>query len=210
MNNQAPTLDPAVLKRWIGNCEIKSDTIEARPANFLRATLNHTGNTLVPGDPLPAGYHWLYFLEAPTMDELGNDGHTALGGFLPPVALPRRMWAGARLKFHREMKIGESLEKKSVVEKIVPKTGRSGDLCFVTVRHEYSCNGDPRLEEEHDIVYRGEKIPTGIQGWKKSTISSIGGKKSRETELQHHLHLLRLIFSVLSTPRPHCFFVILH
>ena len=159
MADQEPTLETEVLERWIGNSESKTDTIDPRPANFLRATLNYDGTPLAAGDPLPLGYHWLYFLEAPALDALGQDGHAALGDFLPPVALSRRMWAGSRIKYHAPVRIGEHLVKDSVVSSIVRKSGRSGELCFVTVTHRISCDGEPRLEEEHDIVYRGEAPP---------------------------------------------------
>lgn len=156
MTGQQPTLETEILERWIGNAQSTTDTIDARPARFLGATIGHGDKAFEEGSPLPPAYHWLYFLEAPAMDTLGRDGHAALGDFLPPVALPRRMWAGTRIRFHRDIRIGESLEKRSVVQSVARKSGRSGELCFVTVKHELLGNDDIRLEEEHDIVYREE------------------------------------------------------
>ncbi|WP_424945959.1 FAS1-like dehydratase domain-containing protein [Candidatus Spongiihabitans sp.] len=163
------TLDEEILSRWIGRREQRTDRIAAKPANFLRATLHQytsAPDTDAPGVEraarnyreggfLPPGWHWLYFLEAPPMDQLGRDGHAALGGFLPPVALPKRMWAGARLQFHAPIVIGEELTKTSVIKSVALKSGRSGELCFVTVNHQFFSGSVLKLEEDHDIVYRG-------------------------------------------------------
>jgi 3-methylfumaryl-CoA hydratase len=154
------TLDEAILNRWVGNREEKKDRIDARPANFLKATLNYKGVIYKEGDNLPAAWHWLYFLDAAPTNQLGRDGHPALGNFLPPVALPRRMWAGGHLRFHQPIIIGEELLKTSEISNVVRKSGRSGELCFVTVKHRYSANSILKLEEDHDIVYREESSGT--------------------------------------------------
>lgn len=163
--NPQPTLDETILRQWIGNELVSEDRIDCRQANLLRATIDPGRAELMSGDPLPAGWHWIYFLEAPAMDQLGRDGHAALGGFLPPVALPRRMWAGTHLKFHGPILLDEELRKVSAVADVRRKTGRSGELCFVTVNHRYYADDDIRLEEDHDIVYTsaapaiGERAP---------------------------------------------------
>jgi 3-methylfumaryl-CoA hydratase len=108
------TLDPEVLTRWIGNSEQREDVIRLQPALFMQATLDRAPS-LKHGDCLPLGWHWLYFLEARPMSELGRDGHPVVGGFLPPVALPRRMWAGSRLEFHHPIRIGDTLKKTSTI-----------------------------------------------------------------------------------------------
>ena len=154
------TLDEEILSQWVGNREEKKDRIDAKPANFLKATLNHEGAIYKEGDNLPPVWHWMYFLDAAPMNRLGRDGHPALGNFLPPVALPRRMWAGGHLRFHKPIVIGEELLKTSEISRVVRKSGRSGELCFVTVKHRYSANSDLKLEEDHDIVYRGEATVT--------------------------------------------------
>jgi len=157
MNRQTElTLDETVLSRWIGNREEKKDRIDVKPANFLKATLNHDREDYKEGDNLPPAWHWMYFLEASPMNQLGRDGHPALGNFLPPVALPRRMWAGGCLRFHHPITIGEDLVKNSVISNIARKSGRSGELCFVTVKHQYFAGAVLKLEEDHDIVYRGD------------------------------------------------------
>ena len=153
-SEQQHTLDEGVLRNWIGKTESRGDRIDTRRANFLKATLVPDRPDLCDGDRLPAGWHWIYFLDAPRMDRLGRDGHAEPGDFLPPVALPRRMWAGSRLKFHRPIELGEQVSKVSQVAAVSRKTGRSGELCFVTVSHKYFSNDELRLEEDHDIVYR--------------------------------------------------------
>lgn len=154
-----PTLDETVLAAWIGRSETMSDMIDAAQARRMLATLDSTGD-IDDGDALPPLWHWIYFLSAARMSDLGRDGHTRLGGSLPPVALPRRMWAGGRFEFHRPIVIGETITKTSTIDSIAMKHGRSGSLCFVTVRHDLSASdGSARLSEWHDIVYREDARP---------------------------------------------------
>jgi 3-methylfumaryl-CoA hydratase len=109
---------------------------------------------------LPPGWHWLFFNPAARASELGADGHPKRGGFLPPVPLPRRMWAGGRLSFHAPLRVGEPAERESEILKIDVKSGKRGALTFVTVRHLLSARGALAIEEEQDIVYR-EASPPG-------------------------------------------------
>ena len=148
------TLDEDVLRRWIGNTQSSQDRLHVEPARLMQATLDRDP-TLQDGDALPPAWHWLYFLSGAPMSQLGRDGHAAVGEFLPPVALPRRMWAGGRLAFEKPVVFGEENTKNSTIKDVVVKQGSSGKLCFVTVRHDYSGAGaDHRFSEEHDIVYR--------------------------------------------------------
>lgn len=156
-----PTLDPEVLTKWIGNSEQREDVIHLQPALFMQATLDRAPS-LKLGDCLPLGWHWLYFLEARPMSELGRDGHPAVGEFLPPVALPRRMWAGSRLEFHHPIKIGDTLKKTSTVKDLKIKSGKTGKLCFVTVSHIFYREQHKLITEEHDIVYREDPAPDAL------------------------------------------------
>jgi 3-methylfumaryl-CoA hydratase len=106
------------------------------------------------GDTVPPLWHWLYFLPIAPLSEVGPDGHPKRGDFLPPVPLPRRMWAGGRLTFRSPLKIGDHAKRTSTIANIEDKTGRSGRLVFVTVQHAIEVDGELKLEEEHDIVYR--------------------------------------------------------
>jgi len=125
----------------------------------LAATLDIEIPYPQPGDVLPPLWHWLYFLPFPRQSELGPDGHARRGGFLPPVDLPRRMWAGGRAEFHRPLRVGENIVRTSRIADVRFREGRSGALVFVLVRHEISNAGGIALTEEHDIVYRGHPRP---------------------------------------------------
>jgi 3-methylfumaryl-CoA hydratase len=111
---------------------------------------------------LPPLWHWLYFLPSYRQSEVGPDGHAKRGGFLPPVPLPRRMWAGSRLEWLKPIAIGDEVSRESRIASVTPKSGRSGALVFVVVRHELSTAAGLALTEEHDIVYR-ELAPAGAE-----------------------------------------------
>lgn len=143
------------LKAWVGRRTSAEDIAALPPVAALTATLDRTDPPPKAGDRLPPLWHWLYFLEAKAASELGPDGHPRRGGFLPPVPLPRRMWAGSRLSFLRPIPLGEPIRRDSEILKVESKEGRSGPLVFVTVRHQVIAAGEAAIEEEHDIVYRG-------------------------------------------------------
>jgi 3-methylfumaryl-CoA hydratase len=149
------------LRAWIGRTETLHDTIGSTPVAALAATLDHPAAPVPPGTPLPPLWHWLYFLPLHRQSELGPDGHARRGGFLPPVPLPRRMWAGSQFEFRSSVRVGDAVERRSTIEDVTGKSGRSGPLVFVKVRHELRCNGatEPALLEWHDIVYREAKQP---------------------------------------------------
>jgi 3-methylfumaryl-CoA hydratase len=149
------SLDITHLNQWIGRSEARDERLSPFPSNALAATLNRGDPPYADGMDLPPLWHWLHFLPISALNEAGPDGHPARGGFLPPVPLPRRMWAGSRLSFLKPLLIGETCHRISTVTKVEHKTGKSGDLVFVTVRHEIAGENGPAIEEEHDIVYRG-------------------------------------------------------
>jgi len=130
------------------------DRVTSFPVTALSATLDRDATPPRPGDALPPLWHWLYFLPAARQSALGEDGHPARGGFLPPVPLPRRMWAGGRFTFHRPLRVEEAISRTSTVQDVTVKPGRNGPLCFVLVRHEIAGENGLALIEEHDIVYR--------------------------------------------------------
>ena len=142
------------LRRWIGKTQIIDDVVTATPARALAATLDHD-QPYDHGDVLPPPWHWLYFVEMSPLSDVGPDGHPKRGGFLPPVPLPRRMWAGSRLEFFAPLRVGDALRRTSRVSDVNVKEGRSGTLVFVTVRHEIDRGDERLLTDEHDIVYRG-------------------------------------------------------
>jgi 3-methylfumaryl-CoA hydratase len=147
-------IDLEHLRQWIGHTRTERDVLHVRHAQLMAATVARTSAPLALGDPLPPLWHWLYFLEGLPASELGRDGHPARGGFLPPVELDNRMWAGGRLAFEAPLLLGHEVERRSVVQSVEHKQGRTGDLVFVTVAHELFVRGSRCVREEHDIVYR--------------------------------------------------------
>jgi 3-methylfumaryl-CoA hydratase len=152
------------LADWIGRSETLRDTIAAAPVRGLNATLDHPALAVESGMPLFPLWHWLYFLPQHRQSDIGPDGHARRGGFLPPVALPRRMWAGSQFEFRGPVRVGDAVERTSTIADVTSKEGRTGKLVFVKVRHELRCNGaaDPAIVEFHDIVYRDARKPGDV------------------------------------------------
>ena len=179
MNDPTRTLDPATLahlQSWIGRTETLADDITAAPLRALSATLDRDDALPEPGTVLPPLWHWLYFLPPHRQNELGPDGHALRGGFLPPVPLPRRMWAGGRLQWLPEnpLVVGDAVQRVSRIESVMHKAGRTGDLLFVLVKHEVHNAKGLSLTEEHDIVYRaaaqpGDPVPPPVPAEKGAT-----------------------------------------
>lgn len=148
------TVDIDALRQWVGRSTTADDVVTPFPVAAMSATLDRDDAPPRDGDALPPLWHWLYFLSVYRQSEAGPDGHMQRGGFLPPVPLPRRMWAGSRVQFLQAPRVGETIRRVSTVADVTHKAGRSGDLVFVVVRHEISTDGGIAVSEEHDIVYR--------------------------------------------------------
>lgn len=149
------------LKHWIGAKQHTRDTVSSGAVQRFSAVLDYEIDNVSDGYPLPPLWHWLFFLPSHRQSELGADGHARRGGFLPPVPLPRRMWAGGRFEWHDQLRAGDKIARESTIENVALKTGRSGELVFVTVRHEiHGLGGDLALSEWHDIVYRSLAKPS--------------------------------------------------
>ncbi|MFT5539432.1 MAG: 3-methylfumaryl-CoA hydratase [Alphaproteobacteria bacterium] len=150
------TANPATFNDWIGREEIAHDVIAPARVAALEATLDRAGALPREGDVLPPLYHWMFadFLGLAATAELGPDGHPKRGGFLPPVTLPRRMWAASDVTFQAPLRIGEEVTRRATIENIEEKTGRSGRLVFVTVRHDYTGASGGVLSDRQTIVYR--------------------------------------------------------
>jgi 3-methylfumaryl-CoA hydratase len=142
------------LRTWIGRTETRTDLVTAVPVAALSATLDRDDPEPVNGTAVPPLWHWLYFLPISPLGEAGPDGHPKRGGFLPPVPLPRRMFAGGRFEYRHALKVGDSISRTSRITDVSGKEGRSGTLVFVTVRHEIAGTAGIAMTEEHDIVYR--------------------------------------------------------
>jgi 3-methylfumaryl-CoA hydratase len=146
-----PVIDIDHLRRWIGREETAEDVITAGLLRRFRATL---GADSFPSDQAPPGLHWCLAPTAVPNQEMGEDGHPTLGGFLPPVPLSRRMWAGGEVQFLKRLKLDDVVRRQSSIENVEVKSGKSGTLCFVTVRHNVLANGQLCINERQDIVYR--------------------------------------------------------
>jgi 3-methylfumaryl-CoA hydratase len=149
------------LKDWIGRTQSMEDLAAPFPVRALSATFDEKDDPDPRnGDPLPPLWHWLYFLEVAPQSKIGPDGHAERGDFLPPVPLPRRMWAGSRFSFGGEpIRVGETIRRLSEIKSVEPKTGSTGSMVFVTVRHTISGPRGDSFVEEHDIVYREAAKP---------------------------------------------------
>jgi len=149
-------IDLGHLRTWIGRTEDSHDVVTAAPLACLQATLDRDDPEPRPGDPLPPAAHWLYFLPRTRQSDLDENGHARKGDFLPPVPFERRMWAGGRIHFAAPLLVGDAIERRSEIMDVSLKEGKSGPLVFVLVRHRISGPGGLAIEEEHDIVYRGD------------------------------------------------------
>ncbi|MBQ0937136.1 FAS1-like dehydratase domain-containing protein [Ideonella paludis] len=153
------------LSAWVGRTETRSDTLTLTPAMALAATLDRADDRYEVGSALPPLWHWLYFLPLHAQSEIGPDGHAKRGGFLPPVPLPRRMWAGSQFEFHHPLHLGDAVERTSTIDSVRVKQGRTGPLVFVKVKHEVRRQGacEVAITEFHDIVYREAKRPDDVE-----------------------------------------------
>ncbi len=158
MNQPLPALDLDYRRQWTGRTETREDLIHTGIVNAMAATLDRDEN-YGTADALPPLWHWLFFWAVSPASGIGPDGHPKRGGFLPPVPLPRRMWAGGRLTFAAPLPVGSAASRVSRIRDVNAKTGSSGRLAFVTVEHEIRANGQLAVREEHDIVYRDNPQP---------------------------------------------------
>lgn len=174
----------AHLQQWCGRGETWHDQLHAAPLRGLSATLDRDDPSPAPGSALPPLGHWLYFLPTARQSELGADGHPRRGGFLPPVPLPRRMWAGGRLAWQADnpLCVGQQVVRRSTIRSVTHKAGRTGELVFVLVEHQIHNAHGLALTEAHDIVYRSAPQPddpvpppqtpplAGQQAWSRTIV----------------------------------------
>lgn len=144
---------------WVGREETRTETLNEWTVRAMAAALDLDAAPKT-GYALPPGWQWLFFNPTARRSGLGVDGHPARGGFLPPIDLPRRMWAGSRVRYLADLPVGAEATRLSQIKKVENKVGKRGSLWFVTVAHTFSSNGTVCIEEEQDIVYR-EATPVG-------------------------------------------------
>lgn len=147
-------LDIDHLRQWIGRSQEASDIVTAQLVKGLRATLFQEVGEPKTGDAAPFTVHWCLAQPVFPMSMLGPDGHPTRGGFLPPVPLPRRMWAGGELEFIDPLRVGDEAMRTSRISDVTVKSGSTGTLCFVAVEHVITTSRGVAIRERHDIVYR--------------------------------------------------------
>ena len=154
------TQDLEILKDWIGRTEADVDYVTVPAVHRLAATLDRDDPMPKMGDPLPIGWHQILFPRVVRQSQIGADGHPERGDFLPPVPLPRRMFAGKRTTFHSDLRVGDAVRRDSVIQAVNIKQGRTGQMVFVTVKTDISSPRGLAITEEQDFVYR-EAAPGG-------------------------------------------------
>ena len=155
------------LRKWIGKIDNVTDYVTPIVEQRYRATLNMDIGNPQDGEPVTSGLHWMLGWNLVKNDELGVDSHPALGEFLPPVPLPRRMWAGSEIKVLKPIRVGDKVVKQSTVADIQVKEGRTGLLCFVTAEYNFLVNDEVTINEKHNIVYRDISKSGGGSGYSK-------------------------------------------
>jgi 3-methylfumaryl-CoA hydratase len=157
---EAVDVDIDHLRTWIGRTEESHDLITASPPDRLDRMLDRADPAPGIGDPIGPLRHTLFFLPNAPQSEIGPDGHAKRGGFLPPVPLPRRMFAGSRVRFHAPLKVGDTVRREATILDVSEKKGSTGQLVFVSFRFSLFVGDTLCLEDERDVVYR-EPAPAG-------------------------------------------------
>ena len=182
-------LDLDHLRQWIGRTSEASDIVTAQLVKGLRATLFQEIGEPKPGEAAPFTVHWCLAQPVFAMSMLSADGHPTRGGFVPPVPLPRRMWAGGELQFFDPLRVGDDTTRKSRISDVAVKTGSTGQLCFVSVEHEVTTPRGTAIRERQDIVYRGMESTQSATPAKAT--SPPPAAKHRETHMADPVLLFR-------------------
>lgn len=151
-------IDETTYREWIGRTQVMRERLDAWPVRGLKAALEGDFGT-GEGDEVPGLGQWLYFVPAVARSRMGEDGHPQRGDFLPPVSLPRRMWAASDIRFSRPMRIGEEVEKTARIADISVKAGKTGLLVFLKIENIYRVDGEQALSEMQTLVYRDDPRP---------------------------------------------------
>ena len=179
--NPDQAIDIDFLRTWIGKEQRRSDYVCPSGATRISALLDRSDGLFRPGQAIPAAWYVMLFTATEPQSQLGRDGHPRIGGFFPPVPLPKRMFAGRRITFHSDLVIGTEVLRESTISDVKLKQGKNGEMCFVTVRHQLFVDTTLLLTEEQDVVYRGEAIPseTSAKSGEASATSSAAWAKKK-------------------------------
>lgn len=160
---------------WIGRQTSRSEVVGERLLAHFRAVL---AGTLGPGE-VPPGFHWALVPDVAEPQDLGRDGHPRTGMFLPALPLPRRMWAGGELAFSGDLNLGDTVTRETTIGDITFKSGTSGPLGFVAVTHLWKVDGETRITERQDLVYREDpkpgvtQMPVAAENWQTDAMWQI-------------------------------------
>jgi len=177
------------LRQWIGRTQEASDTITPQLVKGLRATLFLDIGTPADGDIAPFTTHWCLAQPVVAMSEIGADGHPARGGFLPPVPLPRRMWAGGQIEFADALRVGDRVTRSSRIADVTMKSGGSGTLCFTAVEHTITTQRGLAIRERQDIVYRD--VAPAVDAKPAAAPAPVPTGEHRETHMADSVLLFR-------------------
>ena len=147
---------------WIGKQSSTEALVTAYQADALTATLDRDDPPYKEGDAIPPGCHLFYIREVVKLRDTAEDGHPKRGDFLPPIDLPRRMWAGTQATYHKPIHVGENIRNVTTIESVTPKTGKTGNLVFLKLKHEISGEDGVATTEMQDVVYREEAKPGAV------------------------------------------------
>ena len=194
-------LDLDHLRQWIGRTEEKTDVVTAHLVAALRSVLFLDDGTPKDGDAAPFTTHWCLTVPVAPLSQVGPDGHPVRGGFLPPVPLPRRMWAGGEINFIEPLRVGDVVTRSSRIKDVTVKTGSTGTLCFVSVDHEIATKRGPAVRERHDIVYRD--MPTDGKNAAPAKPAPAPAAAHRETHMADPVLLFRYSAVTFNSHRIH-------
>jgi 3-methylfumaryl-CoA hydratase len=147
---------------WIGKQSSTEALVTAYQADALTATLDRDDSPYKEGDAIPPGWHLFYIREVVKLRDTASDGHPKRGDFLPPIDLPRRMWAGTQATYHKPIHVGETIRNVTTIEAVTPKVGKTGPLVFLKLKHEISGEDGVATTELQDVVYREEAQPGAV------------------------------------------------
>ncbi len=190
------------LRPWIGRVRTVEDDIGLMAVRRAAGAFNLDPESSGPGSELPPHWSTIFFAETVRQDQIGPDGHPNKGIVLPPIPMPRRMGAGRRVKIMGRLRAGEPAVKKAEVANIVPKSGRSGDIFVLTMRHTIEQAGKTIAVDTFDAIYRpavppGQKttqtVPTKArtdQAWSETTplLNTLNFRYGAITWNAHRIH----------------------
>ena len=180
-------LDVEHLRQWIGRKQVVEDVLPPGLVNRFNATFGLGSQPARPGDPAPRLIHFCLCLDAAPTGGLGADGHPARGAFLPPVPLPRRMWAGSDIVFSGDVRVGDTILRESRIASVELKQGRGGTLCFVSVDHSISAGGAVVVTERQNLVYRDAAGPAPASALAAAPVAAPRGEGVESIDLSEPL-----------------------